>query len=375
MFKLPDLIGAPDFQSDPSNFQPTLGASSYKELVENSLQMCYMRPMDTKIDKSINIYKGRHAWDKFVSYLGANEISPGSNSGKLTVVLNNITPLTETYSNEFGQSELFGSVQSIASGGLQEAAFISGYNGMGDLDQMSQQKGIVGTLGTGIKTAIDKVGDLAGQFGIGEEGQADIRSMLANPTQKIDIPSMWKGNSFTAQYEVSVRLQCYNVADEQAYGSRIIASLGALMQFCCPRSETGKFYQWPFLMQFEIPGLVNIPLAYASNMTVVKGGDVSDLSWQWRPNIIDVRMTINTVWGVTVNSADSAADDGGRPTILKQLRTLNNKRGLQSETDASSKSEAAAAAMEASMAAEGRNKDQTADSEAAADALFKAGYT
>ena len=367
-YVLPDIIGAPDFQSNPPGYKKTLGASSYKELVEHSLQLVYIRPMETKIDKSINIYKGQHAWDKFVSYLSANEISPGNNNSKLTVCLNNITPLTENYQNEFGQSELFGSLQSVASGGLQEAAFMGGYNGQQSLQNVADKGGIIGSAAGAANAAINKVGDIAGELGMGADGQADLKSMMANPTQKIDIPSMWKGNSFQAQYEISVRLQCLNVNDDKTYGSKIIASLGALMQFVTPKSENGKFYQWPFLMQFEIPGLVNLPLAYASNMSVVKGGDVQDLSWQWRPNIVDVRMTINTVWGVTINSLNKIPDTD-RPTVLKQLNTLNNKRGLSTETDAAQAAEEAAATAESEMAADSRNKDQTSDSEAAAAAL------
>ena len=321
---IPKYIGHPGYMSNADGFNDSDYGDSVNDALDNSLQIAQIFPMDTQISKSINIYKGKKAWSDFVSYLGANGIDVGKNSGHINVVCSQLTPLSETYTNEFGQSELAGGLTSIMNGKLSEVAFATGWNS-DTIKNASQEDGIIGFLASGADKTIGGLGDLIGKFA-GQQNGEDFKDFASNPAQKIDIPSMWKGNSFSAQYELSVRLFCYNVNNEQEYGSKIIASLGALMQFVCPRSKQGKFYQWPFLMEFKIPGLVHLPLAYCSNMTVLKGGDVNDLSWKWRPNMIDLRMTINTVWGVTINSFNQMNDDGDRPTVSKELNTLSDKK-------------------------------------------------
>lgn len=321
---IPKYIGHPGYMSNADGFHDSDYGSSVNDAMDSSLQIAQIYPMDTQIEKSINIYKGKKAWGEFVNYLSANDIDPGENKGHINVVCSQITPLSETYTNEFGQSELAGGLQSIMNGKLSELAFVTGWNS-DSLKSAADNGGMLGTLAGGANGLINGIGDAMGGI-LGKQNGEDFKDFAKNPAQKIDIPSMWKGNSFSAQYELSIRLFCYNVNNQQEYDSKIIASLGALLQFVCPRSKQGKFYQWPFLMEFKIPGLVHLPLAYCSNMTVLKGGDVNDLSWKWRPNMIDLRMTINTVWGVTINSMNQFADDGDRPTVAKELITLSESK-------------------------------------------------
>lgn len=329
MKTIPKYIGHPGYMANADGFHDSDYGDSVNDAMDSSLQIAKIVPMDTQISKSINIYQGKNAWEEYVKYLEAHDISPGVNNGYINVVCSQITPLSETYTNEFGQSELAGGLQSIMNGKMAEVAFATGWNS-DTIKNASQKDGVIGWLAAGADKGIGVLGDLMGSFA-GDQNRRDFEDFARNPAQKIDIPSMWKGNSFSAQYELSIRLYCYNVNNDDEYNSKIVASLGAILQFVCPRSKQGKFYQWPFLMSFKIPGLVDLPLAYCSNLTVLKGGDVNDLSWKYRPNMVDLRMTINTVWGVTVNSF-TPLNDSSRPTVLHELQTLSTKKNSESQT-------------------------------------------
>jgi len=363
-YTIPSYIGHPGY-SNQCDYD-----AKFEDRILETLQVAYMKPLDTEITKSINIYRGKNAWGEFVTYLNKNGIQPPSNppqAGKLAVVCNNITPMSESYTNDFGPSEIMGGIQSIASGALQEGSFMLG--GLDASNLAQSDNGILKGAGELWQSGANVASDLLKALGGGDENARDLNHLLTHPCEKIDIPTMWKGNSFSAQYELSIRLYCFNTSNDNAYGNLILAPLGALMQFCCPRSEGGKFYKWPFLMDFEIPGLVHLPLAYCSNLSVVKGGDVNDLSWIYRPNMVDLRMTINTVYGVTVNAQDEG-NSGDHPTIKKELATMFKVKSSSSEASAAL-SNLADEVQNSNLSFEenSRTKSQSADSIAAAATL------
>ena len=314
-WKLPEYIGHPGYQNSPEGVPSML----FEKTLLDTLQVAYIRPLKPKMEANINLYRGEDAWGEYVEYLGANNIDPPKEK-QLKVVISQIQPLTESYTNEFGPSELASGIQSISSGGLQEMAFMTGYNGKQSLEEMEKKGGLGGKLAGAYKGATDAAGNLVGDLTNSQLGK-DVSEALQNPTAKIDIPNMWKGSSFTSSYQITVRLYCFSPDSDQHFTELILAPLGALMMFVAPKSDRGKFYTWPFMMEFTIPGQAYIPLGYCQSLDVVKGGDVSDISWIKRPGTVDLRMTINTVFGVRTN-AKGSGDAGQRPTILQELQLM-----------------------------------------------------
>lgn len=351
-WKLPYYIGHPGYQYSPQGAPSML----YEDTLDDTLQIAEITPLKPEMQKNINLYKGVNAWGEYVEYLGANNISPGKANGKLKVVLSQIQPLSESYNNEFGPSELASSVQNIASGSLQELAFMNDFNGKQSLEEMEKRGGLGGALAGAYKGATDKIGDTLGSLTNTELGD-DARELLQNPTAKIDIPSMWKGCSFTSSYQITVRLYCFAPQNDDHFTELILAPMGALMMFVTPKSDRGKFYTWPFMMDFKIPGQVHIPLGYCQSMDVVKGGDVSDISWIKRPGTVDLRMTINTVFGVKTNSK-GGEDKGQRPTIVDELREMSGMVPLN-QTAVPNAIESPSANVESNQPWTGGRNDET----------------
>lgn len=323
-WKLPDYIGHPGYQYSPDGVPSML----FEHTLDDTLQIATLEPLKPVMEKNINLYKGENAWGDFVTYLGANQIEPSAlaNSEKgLRVVLSQVQPLTESYTNEFGPSELASTVQNISSGGMQELAFMSGYEGKKSLEELKEKGGLTGAMASGYDKATDLISGAVTKLTNADLGEA-ANEVLKNPTAKIDIPNMWKGSSFTSSYQITIRLYCFSPKDDDHFTRQILAPLGALMMFVAPKSESGKFYTWPFMVKFKIKGQAYIPLGYVQSLDVVKGGDVSDISWIKRPGTVDVRMTINTVFGVRTNSKGGEA--GHRPTILQELKLMYEMEDL-----------------------------------------------
>lgn len=357
---LPKYIGHPGYQYTPSGPNDNM---LFEHKLDDTLMIGYITPLEPQMEANLNVYSGKNAWGDYVAYLGSNQISPGQQNGKLKVVINNITPITESYNNEYGPSELQDKLNNVVGNTMRELAFATGFNGKSNLDKMSQQggmKGMVGKLMGGLSEGAEKLGSI-----ISDDFGRDLGAAVANPTQKIDIPQMWKGNSYTCSFEISIRLYCFSPKDDKYFGDYILAPLGALEMFAAPKSEQGKFYTWPFLMNFVIPGLVSVPLGYCSSLTVVKGGDNNDLSYINRPGMVDIRMGINSVYGVRVNALGGG--EMGRPTILNGLEAMNDLEATSAAVISNGSSSSS------SNQSNSRTNELTSDEQDAMNNLIKVG--
>ena len=383
MFVLPKYLGHPGYVYDPDGMNTS--GISFETKIDQSLQVAYLHPLNTQITGDLNVYRGVDGWDEYVEYLTANEVSISDMAKPrcIAAVCSVNTPMAESYANEYGQSQILSGLTSRTSGGWDEISFMTG--GL-NAENLEGKGGLVGTLGSawgwGGDTIAGVTGWIADSIGLknSESIKQDVAEMIKNPGSKLDIPTMWKGSSSSVSYELSIRLNCFNSRVDKQYGSGILAPLVALLQFVTPRSNNGKFYTWPFLLELNIPGCVYLPLAYCSNMTVLKGGDVNDISWCGRPNMIDVRMSINSVYGVTVNSKDNTYN-GDRPSIMQQLLALNgmDDRGGLKQPGAAEESEQSNKTNSASLTTTNsgsgavedtsRTKEKTNEEKDAMDAL------
>lgn len=326
--KLPQYIGHPSNSNAPNQAALDSGID-FQTKITQSLQIAYIQPLDTQISKDINIYTGRKAWDDYVKLLGANGVSaPETIKGRpdhIACVCSVLTPFSETYSNEYGQSDMLRPLQSFNENGiLQDASFIAG--GLDVETLKGKQNSVANAVGNMLDWTATGAGTVSGYLAdlIGADGasvSASVYEGVANPATKLDVPTLWRGNSYSCSYDLSIKLTCFNARNDSDFGNNIVAPLIALLQFVAPRSQGGKFYKWPFLMKLTIPGTVYMPLGYCSSMTVLKGGDVNDISWCGRPNMVDVRMSITSVYNTCVN-AENGNIDSDRPSLVHQVKAL-----------------------------------------------------
>lgn len=334
-YTVPEYIGYPGTQK----FDVKGDYEYFKRDMDRRFQVAHLAPRDIDASFAANLFKGEDAWDKYVIALDSNGIKISDELRELKVVVSSISTIGETFSNDFGQSDLLSGIQSYGSK-YGDLAFAFGIDDFDAFlrDKAQNSEGILGGLWSGANfinetanSIINAVGGTAGNL------MSTIKRTLTNPNNKIDFPNFWKSSGYQCQYELSITLYCYNVQDDAAYTSNILASYAALMQFVLPRSKEGDLYSWPFLMDFKIPGLVHLPFCYCSNVSVIKGGDNSDLSCAYRPNAVELKMTINPMYNVMYNITEKSNNNNNevyrkeRPTLLKELDVLAEKRTFNAD--------------------------------------------
>ena len=360
---VPDLIGDPTcgYMSQSSLESGTL----IHDDMEKRLMIAQLTPKLPDMTGDHNIYRGKVELTKFKTDLRENAgVRFNPKNGCLNIALSTMIPITESYSNEYGQSELLSGMSGMLSGGmLGELGFASNTRSLvtrnkdgsfsdeslaGQLQKLADpgmsadgktkkegniaQKALGGGLNL-LKAGLDKAKSFKDTLkgsdnvllkGIGNAAEK-IGEAINKPGSKIDWPLFWKNCSFQQQYECTTRLWCYNTHNDQEYKDRILALIAAMQMFVCPRSDDGFLYEWPYLTSFDIIGSVHMPLAYISNLSVIKGGDVGDFSLSGRPNIVDLRFTISSLYSVCVNAPLKVENQNvDRPAVSKTIRALRS---------------------------------------------------
>lgn len=332
-YTVPYYIGYPGAQKFDVN-----GDNEYfKKDMDRRFQIARIKPLDVSPALAANLFKSKDAWDEYAMALNANGINISDEERELKVVCNTLTTAGETFTNDYGQSDLVSGIQNFGDK-YRDIAFAFGINNMEDfLNEHKDDGGIGGTLASAGAWLNEGADSLINMTGKAAPLLSTMKKTMMNPQNKIDFPNFWKSSGYQCQYEVSTSLFCYNVQDDNEYTSNIIAAYAALMQFVLPRSKEGDLYSWPFLLSFKIPGIVNLPFCYMSNVSVIKGGDQNDLSYAYRPNSIELKMTISPLFNVMYNITEKDNNNFNtdtrreRPTLLRELDTLSEKRTFGSD--------------------------------------------
>ena len=373
---IPEIIGWPGAVSGPVTDNAPPGTDMYDHLVR-TLNLAYIRPCIIRGRAGSEVWTSELATELYMEFLtkGAGitgrDIFPKNPNG-ITVAFQHMSPISESYSNEFSQNSILANI----GGGkenLQDIGMLLGPDGTFDTLKEKAQ-------GTGYDRAFDLLDksqagleNLARKIG-GDAGKAftkDIIDTLKKFDHKIDFPMMWRGSSFSTSYSLMIRLFNPVATNDDWYERLIVAPLMALLAFVCPRSTDGKTWTYPFVMKFDIPGRASLQSAYCSNISVVKGGDVNDVAYNSRPNMVDINMTINPVHSVKLLSTEPMTSDApsletevshalnttikkpkmgveiGTPSVQEKPGTINRGTSVptNSKPPASYEQQAAAAAL------------------------------
>lgn len=337
MMTTPEYIGWPGATDEEAILEVKEGyPSSYpknmRDQILKTMPVVYIRPCTQRFAAGLELYtlNPDEGWTKYKEYLAASgvEISPDSGN-QLKIIYNNVSSLGESYSSNFSQSSLASAMDNAASQGMQDLMYISGMN-VEELGHAAQQSS---------NSAIKMIGDL-GISGLEKlEGGVDklptpqlqkigkaMTNFLKNPDSRLDFPLMWRSSSYSASYNLGIRLYNPQPKNNQYFESLIVGSLGAILGLCLPVAgeDDEDLFKWPFICKVEIPGLMRMDAAYVSNISVVKGGDVNDLSWnqKWiRPNLVDLQLTLTPLYNVMIMSKINSKSKE-RPTLKKELDTM-----------------------------------------------------
>jgi hypothetical protein len=336
---VPEYIGYPHDQVNNAGGEKNV----FEEHMKDKIVYAEIRPKLKTVSGDANIYTGIDALGQYKGDLSDMGISFPHHL--LKVVLCRQVPVQEVYHNEYGASEILPTSNLLGGGAISELADIAGVHDTNDVQKILQNtNGLGGSIGhkiaKGYNNTVDNLQKMALALSENQDGFSQAGSKMLNaahsiaksPWSKINWPQVWRNCNYTSSYSLTTRLYCYHCQTKEDYDNNIRAALAALQLFTAPKSKDGILYTAPYVMDFKIPGLLHMPLAYCDNLSVIKGGEEGDFASDGRPNIIEVSMSIQNAYSLCVNTPPSSCyKNPDRPavfwdhTILGEPKTLANK--------------------------------------------------
>lgn len=217
------------------------------------------------------------------------------------VVASEETSVSESISNEVGDSFL-ANMLNFASNTVRDINFMTGGNIMTDsLNQAEasiregENDGNPNLIADAIQSTnewLSKSKDFASKF-VGE----DVVTVIAEGSQLI-LPKVWKGSSFTKRYNITIRLNSA-FGDVYSIAKNIGIPFAHIVAAATPIQTARNSVNFPFLVQIDSPGMMNVRMGIITNITVTKGG--KDGVWSNQQGIarsIDVNLEIADLYEV-----------------------------------------------------------------------------
>ncbi len=257
-----------------------------------------------------------------------NITMPDSNIIKVACMADNLP--SESFSNTFGESNIFGGLNS-ASEGLREFMFMMGgtKSALGKADNigtMADEK-----LGNEAYTTMKEAGIAA--FNKLPGNIQNAASMAGNLAmgQRANFPLVWKSANFQPTMSFTVKL--YNPApgDNAITKQYIVDPLIALLLFVIPRSDNGMTYEWPFLCKFSMPGILQEYAGYVSNISVIKGGNERSIGFNQRMGLMELKLDMGILYPTMINSAQPPSINSHTPTLKDYYMSLLLEKPIMDE--------------------------------------------
>lgn len=235
---------------------------------------------------------------------------------------------TDSFTNEYGENFLQ-SLTDVASEKAASILQITGNRNVGSAFNQAanslekSENPVVSAMGKGLTGAKNTLNDLISAFPGGQKvlGGANLVGALVAGS-RIDFPMLWKSSGFQPSYTMTVRLYNPIPASPEMTKKYIIGPIAALMLLGIPISQDGKTYSWPFIHRIEAPGIYTLDPAFISNITIIKGGDQQQISYQQRMGVVDVRIDFGSLF----NSILAGTKKTGRPTLRSYLDSLATEK-------------------------------------------------
>ncbi len=327
LITLPEIIGLP-----PWNI---MGRTN--EQILNTMPIAEFSPHRASFKKGIDLMTLKSEWSTYVEMLKNHgfAMKDSNKKGIKFAFLADSFP-TDSFQNEYGENFLQSMTEVISEKGSSIAQFF-GATSASEVAKMAG-KGVRGALGGG---AIGKgFGAITGGIAKGAQSFMDtLRSVPGGSIaarglslvdrllvgSRIDFPQVWKTSSFSPSYTMTIRLYNPNPRSDVATMKYIVGPIAALMLLGLPISPDGSVYRWPFLHKIKSTGIYILDPAFISNVTIIKGGDQQQISYNQRLGLVDVRLDFGSLYS-TIVAEQGKKFGSGRPTLRKYLDELGNKR-------------------------------------------------
>jgi len=234
-------------------------------------------------------------------------------------VLNDVS-IAESWSSTYRDTSFEG-LANVGSDRIQELKAITGAGKSSEIaGRMGGPQEITDLL-KGIESSFQGMANKVGGAGAGTAVQALLEG------SKVDFPTIWQGSNYDPQYQFTVRLYNSWPTDPEAYKKYILRPLAILLAMSVPVSDSKYTFSFPLLVRARCAGLFKINAGFISSIQVIKGGDTNDITWQQQPGMIDVRVTVDSLYQTMIGTTKAGADaesDADRPTLKKYIDNLRD---------------------------------------------------
>jgi hypothetical protein len=275
---------------------------------------------------SLDTTKGIKQWNDIVEHCGFR--TRGNNQFPIQIAYLNDVSIGEQWNNQYDDT-IFEGMVNQGSDMLQSLRSITGENsGLNAMAAIAEPFGGKGQqIGARIREANESSkAQLSRIFG-NSTGAANAAAQILSGS-RVDFPNIWKGSSFEPTYTFTVRLYNPWPNDPQAYVRFILQPLAELLPFVVPYADSEWTYSFPVMCQAKCPGLFYLPSAAITSIRVVKGGDNNDITWHQQAGMVDLQITIESLYQTMVGSSseNSEIDDDSsqRPTLKKYFDSMRD---------------------------------------------------
>jgi hypothetical protein len=333
----PQLL--PVFGYPPANLLEKTNQQMY-----NSFPVATFLPCKPNVSFGQEIFILQDEWDLYLGLLSKHgyTLPEDSEKGIKVAFLSDNFP-TDSFTNEYGENFLQGFTDGISSitgtlaqmsGNVTGSSMLKqGARGAGAaVDMIAPMLGITGTQGAqtadslikGAEAGYEKMATSMGASGaMGAKLLSSFDRIMGGA--RLDFPSLWKSSTFQPSYSLTVRLYNPYPQNIEATKKYILGPMVALMLLACPRTIDGGTYTWPWFQKITCPGIFELDPGMITNLTIIKGGDQQQISFQNSMGIVDIRIDIGSLYNTMVSS-EQEDKVGGRPTVRKYAEIMEKQK-------------------------------------------------
>lgn len=245
--------------------------------------------------------------------------------------------LGESWNSAYGDTTFESSINQAGSTMLGQLRQMTGATDLTDLfnrfsgrmGQHGDQAG--GMLAMGMADLLGGAGIVTGAgfaaLGslVGADASQAAQKILAG--SKVDFPHIWQGSTFEPMYTLTVRLYNPYPRDKEAYENFILVPMAKILGFCVPITDSRYVYDFPIMCKARCPGLFKLSAAVVNSVNVIKGGANSEITFQQHPSVVDMQITLQSLYSTMVASTDEESEeetDDERPTLKRYFDNLRD---------------------------------------------------
>jgi len=352
---LPDIIGLPPgYGESLSVVTGNENAPNMNDVIQDTFPILEIIPCEQQVVASPEMFRlipallqgsknGLSYADELSKYYDF-ELSPSTKESKKLkyAIMGNSFPVMESFSNEVGES-VFQSIFDTGSRVLRDFSFMGGVQNIdqaigkvgGAVDSLlgtTNKEGKGGTAENAARAGRAKLQQwesaLSNKIGVDLRGTTDIIGETIMG-KAIDFPQLWRSSSWCPSYNANIRLYNPYPGDKDATNRFIVGPLASLLMFVCPRTSNGYNFSWPWMCKYRVPGLFNVQAGFIKDVTVIRGGDDNHFALNGMPGIVDVRITLGTLYSNMLAGNSAKLEGRGNPKLYEWLGQM----GLIYESD------------------------------------------